>query len=298
MKNSNEQNLETVLNERTLEEDVPELKEFLKPGMKVLDIGCNCGSITEDVANVVRPGEVVGLDPDEQALSQAREIHQPDNIEYVLGDSHRLNFPDNTFDLVYSHTVVHFFLDPVAALKEQKRVTKPGGWVIISGVRDLFAAIRHPACPNWDRMWNARNRRKEIKIKDFQNSDLNPEEYLEQQKKHNPTCMNVGHRDAGRKCTGWMVDAGLKDFRVKVKAERVQYLGSKYFEPNLWDHLPRDDDNTPFERQVKLQNAELVNAGLIDGETLDKARQELDAWYKDPHAFNFNILIFVAGKVD
>ncbi len=75
----------------------------------------------------------------------------PTILSTIVGDSHALDFADGTWDLVYSHTVVHFFLDPVSALKEQRRVTKPGGLVIVSGVREMVYSMRFPACPNWDK---------------------------------------------------------------------------------------------------------------------------------------------------
>ena len=117
---------------RTLERDIPELKAYLWPGAQVLDIGCGSGTITLDVAAAVCPGEAIGVDPDDGQVKVAREwlTQHPGagNVSFQVADSHALDFPDNKFDLVYSHTVVHFLLDPVAALKEQKRVTKPGGW--------------------------------------------------------------------------------------------------------------------------------------------------------------------------
>ncbi len=123
---------------QTLDQDIPELHDFLQTGMKILDNGCGDGDITMGVAETVRTGEIIGIDPDEETLVIANQQRPfADNIKFRVGDSHALDFADDTFDLVYSHTVVHFFLDPVSALKEQRRVTKPGGLVIISGVREM-----------------------------------------------------------------------------------------------------------------------------------------------------------------
>ncbi len=106
------------------------------------------------------------------------------NITFQVGDSHHLEFPDNTFDVVYSHAVTHFFLDPVAALKEQKRVAKKGGWVIASGVRDI--ASRYPACPNWDKVWGAWVLFHESLLKRFQSSGDDPAKHLEQHSEAGP----------------------------------------------------------------------------------------------------------------
>ncbi len=165
------------LSERTLDRDIPELKKYLRQGLKVLDIGCGPGTITLGVAAAVEPGQVVGIDPSEEYLAEAREwaaeVEHAGNITFMVGDSHSLDFPDNTFDIVYSHTALHFFLDPVGALKEQKRVAKGGGWLIASGVRDEMASPRHPACPNWYQVWQAIERYQQSQLKMFQSSGDN-----------------------------------------------------------------------------------------------------------------------------
>ena len=138
---------------RTLDEQIPELKPYLKPGAKVLDVGCGVGSITLDVAQAVKPGEVVGIEPVEytvQVASQLAKDRKVSNVSFEVGDSLSLRFPDETFDIVYSYTVLHYFFDPERAVKEQKRLTKKGGWVIAAGVRDAGLVRRYPLCPAWE----------------------------------------------------------------------------------------------------------------------------------------------------
>ncbi|GAJ13721.1 unnamed protein product, partial [marine sediment metagenome] len=171
---------------RTLDADIPELKPFLKPGAKVLDVGCGTGTITLGVAEAVKPGEVVGIDPGEDRIEVARDwaaqVAHPGNITFQVGDSHHLDFPDNTFDVVYSHTVMHFFLDPVMGLKEQKRVAKKGGWVIASGVRDMII-LRHPSCPHWDKVYEAYRRYWVARLEEYRASGKAPLAFLEEQYK-------------------------------------------------------------------------------------------------------------------
>lgn len=108
----------------------------LRSGMRLLDIGCGPGAITLDLAQVVAPGEVVGIDlaPEQieraQALAHERKIT---NVRFEQGDAYTLPFPDASFDAVFAHTVLMHLRDPLAALREFRRVLLPGG---IVGVRD------------------------------------------------------------------------------------------------------------------------------------------------------------------
>ena len=259
------------------------------------------GTITLDVARTVKPGKVVGIDPDRGSIENAREwLAQQTgvgNVSFQVGDSHTLDFPDNTFDLVYSHTVVHFFLDPIAALKEQARVTKPRGWVVVSGLREWIYSVRNPPCPNWDRYMEAGRLYSEAVLKAFQSSGLHPMEYTRQKMALNPTHMHYMDRHAGKKCAGWLVDAGLMDLRMSVKAECLRYQGSPDMEPySMWDLLPVDSPEKPIELEIALNAQKMIADGLLDSSTLQRAKKEIEAWYNDPHAFFCNILVFGAGR--
>lgn len=144
---------------RTIEESCPELIPYLRVGANVLDVGCGPGSITLGVAETVKPGEVVGIDLTADSIEKATQLaHQNgvSNVTFKVGDAHHLELPDDTFDVVYSNTVAHGFIDPVQAFREQKRVAKPGGWVIANGVRDWgFSSSRYPACRKLDQIWDA-----------------------------------------------------------------------------------------------------------------------------------------------
>ena len=287
--------------ERTLDGDIPELREYLRPGATVLDVGCGKGTITLDVAAAIKPGKVIGLDPDEQQVDVVRNwlAQQPavDNVSFQMGDSHALDFSDGTFDLVYSHTVIHFFLDPVDTLKEQARVTKPGGWVVVSGVREWAYSVRNPPCPNWDRYMEARELHSEAWLKDFRSSGLRPADYIRQKMANSLTHMDYMDFHGGKKCAGWLVDAGLKDLKIGIKAERVRYHGAPDMEPGtIWDLLPVDAPETPLERELVVTARTMIANGLLDASTLERAKDEIRVWYGNPRALFFNILVFAAGR--
>ncbi len=287
-------------NPRTLDEDIPELKPFLKPGAKVLDVGCGFGTITLGVAEAVKPGEVVGIDPGAKRVEIAREwaaqVTHPDNISFQVGDSHRLDFQDNTFDVVYSHTVMDFFLDPVMGLKEQKRVAKKGGWVIASGVRDMIS-LRHPHCPNWDKVYEAYRRYWVARLEEYRASGKAPLAFLEEQYKINPYYIFYDDMHAGRKCVEWFHKAGFVDVRIEVQPRRVKYQGSEGMEPNIFDLLVLDEPESESERQLVSDHRRMIAMGLLDEETLEGAKEEVRAWYKDPAAFQFWPEVFAAGRV-
>ncbi|GJJ12944.1 hypothetical protein Clacol_007191 [Clathrus columnatus] len=105
---------------------------YLKPDNYILDIGCGPGTITADFAALVPNGKVLGMDYVPEVLEQGRKIaveRDLKNIEFMTGDIHALPFPDNTFDVVHTHQTLQHIHDPVKALSEMRRVTKPGGLV-------------------------------------------------------------------------------------------------------------------------------------------------------------------------
>jgi len=108
----------------------------LRPGMSVLDCGCGPGTITAGLAEVVEPGTVTGIDLEPEQIERARSLAAErglDNLRFEVGDIYRLRFPDATFDAVFAHNVLEHLRDPLQALREMRRVLKPGGLI---GVRD------------------------------------------------------------------------------------------------------------------------------------------------------------------
>lgn len=121
----------------------------LKPGMRLLDCGCGPGALTLGFAALVRPGETVGIDIDpqviERAVSAAGES-MADNVRFEVGDIHRLPYPDASFDAVWAQLVLFHVPDPLAVLKEMRRVIRPGGFI---GIRDADTASEYmvPSTP-------------------------------------------------------------------------------------------------------------------------------------------------------
>jgi ubiquinone/menaquinone biosynthesis C-methylase UbiE len=116
------------------------LLPHLRPGMSLIDCGCGPGAITLELAKLLEPGEVVGIDTDRARIGQAREAAAKQNlgnVRFEVASVFELPFPDDSFDAAYENTMLQWVKDPVAASREIKRVLRPGG---VFGARDMAGA--------------------------------------------------------------------------------------------------------------------------------------------------------------
>jgi len=100
-------------------------------GLRVLEIGCGLGT---DGAQFAKAGAIyTGVDLTDAAVDLARRRFELFNLagEFRTADAENLDFVDNSFDLVYSHGVLHHTPDTVKAVKEVHRVLRPGGRAIV-----------------------------------------------------------------------------------------------------------------------------------------------------------------------
>lgn len=105
---------------------------YLKSGMTLLDCGCGPGTITLDLADLVAPGQVVGIDIEPGMIEQGKvlaEERNVDNIEFRVADILKLPFTDDSFDVVFTSAVLEHLSDPSQALEELCRVVKSSGLV-------------------------------------------------------------------------------------------------------------------------------------------------------------------------
>ncbi|WP_051580590.1 methyltransferase domain-containing protein [Pseudonocardia acaciae] len=109
----------------------------LREGLSVLDVGSGTGADTCHLATVVGPdGSVVGLDRSARMVEESRRRAGALGVpaEFVDGDAASLPFPDATFDRCRAERVLAVIDDPVAAVAEMARVTRPGGLVVVSEI--------------------------------------------------------------------------------------------------------------------------------------------------------------------
>jgi demethylmenaquinone methyltransferase/2-methoxy-6-polyprenyl-1,4-benzoquinol methylase len=102
----------------------------LESGGSALDVACGSGKLTAELARIAGPnGRVVGLDFSPQMLEVARRDHPA--IEFLEGDALKLPFDDSEFDASTIAFGLRNLSDPIAGLREMRRVVRSGGRAVV-----------------------------------------------------------------------------------------------------------------------------------------------------------------------
>ncbi len=173
---------------RTAASSAAYLLPHLRPGMSLLDVGCGPGTITADLARVVAPGRVVGIEPVEAPLAAARTLEA--DVTWEVADVYALPYEDASVDVVHAHQVLQHLTDPVAALREMRRVCRPGGLVAVrdADYASFTWAPAEPRLEGWLALY------------------------------HRLARHNGAEPDAGRHLTTWCAAAGLTDLEGGASA--------------------------------------------------------------------------------
>lgn len=234
---------------RTAENSAGYLLPALRPGLDLLDVGCGPGTITVDLARLVAPGHVLGIDraPDVLAEARAHAEHQGVSIELREGDVYELPLPDASFDVVHAHQVLQHVSDPVRALREMRRVLRPGGLLAArdSDYASFAWAPLDPWLTRWLELYRAVARR------------------------------NAGEPDAGRFLKGWVLDAGFCDVRATSSTWTYADPQSCAWWGNLWADRC----------ELSSLGEQAIAYGLSTREELGALAAAFRAWSTRPDAF-------------
>ena len=121
----------------------------LKPGERLLDLGCGAGWATrlmaQSVAGGERPGQVIGLDVSDEMIRRARATSKDqDNVIFVVGSAQQIPWDENFFDKVLSVESFYYYVDQERALAELFRVMAPLAelFILINLYRDNAYSLR------------------------------------------------------------------------------------------------------------------------------------------------------------
>mgnify|MGYP003466422549 CR=1 FL=1 len=191
---------------RTIENSAAYLAPLLTEGASVLDIGCGPGTITAEFADRVAPGRVVGVDAAAAVIERAAAQFDRPNLQFMVGDAYALPFDDDSFDVVHAHQVLQHVSDPVAVLREMRRVAKPGGVVAAREV-DYAGTFWYPRLSGLDD-WS-----------------------VLYQRVHRG---NSGEPDAGRHLHAWAREAGFDDASTTVSVWNFASESERAWWGGMW----------------------------------------------------------------
>jgi len=169
---------------RTAENSAAYLLPQLDSGASLLDIGAGPGTITVDFAE--RVGHVTATEIGESELALSRRTAEDrgvTNLSFAVEDVHALSFADGTFDVTHAHQVLQHVADPVLALREMARVTRPGG-IVAARDGDYGGFLWYPEVPEIGEWFSLYSRAARA---------------------------NGGEPDAGRRLLSWARQAGFTD---------------------------------------------------------------------------------------
>jgi SAM-dependent methyltransferase len=184
----------------------------------LLDVGCGPGTITRDLARLVAPGEVLGIDPSAEVIAQASDL-ATGNVRFEVGDVYAL---EGQYDVVHAHQVLQHLPDPVGALMAMRRLARPGGVVAVRDA-DYEAMTWYPAEPRLDRWLTL---------------------YREVARR------NAGEPDAGRFLVAWAHAAGFTDVRASASAWCYADPEDRAWWSETW--ATRTSDSTLSQRVIEL----------------------------------------------
>ena len=107
----------------------------IKPGQKIVDVGCGPGDFTRQLARLSKQkATILGIDSNEKSIRAAttdtKKARLSQCVSYELGDVYKIPLEDGYADLTCCRTLLMHLTEPLKAVKEMARVTRTGGSVV------------------------------------------------------------------------------------------------------------------------------------------------------------------------
>lgn len=240
---------------RTAENSAAHLLPHLHAGLRVLDLGSGPGTITLDLARLVAPGSVIGVDASDEVTADARARAAAagiGNVSFTVGDAYALDLPDDSVDVAHVHQLLQHVADPVAVIRELRRVVRPGG---VIALREIVygGAVWYPLSPGLSR-WM--------------------EVYQELAR------ANGGEPDAGSRLKSWAMEAGLADIRSSASVWSFETPEDREWWGGAWSERAR---TSSFATQaLETGIADDADLALISTAWRDWVDAD-DGWFAVPH---------------
>jgi SAM-dependent methyltransferase len=119
------------------------------PGTRIVEVGCGTGAT---LRRLVRRddfrGVALGIDHSQKFIAAAKGFAAQEGsagrVDFRVGDAHRLEIPDGTFDIVIAHTLISHVEDPAVVLREMARIARPGGRAVVFDGDYASMTFAHP----------------------------------------------------------------------------------------------------------------------------------------------------------
>ena len=233
---------------RTAENSAAFLLPHLRSDAEVLDVGCGPGTITLGLAR--RAGRVVGVDMSPEMVEACGALATREgvaNVSFEAGSAYELPFDGDAFDVVYAHQVLQHLADPVAALREFRRVLRPGGLVAVrdSDYDSMVHAPVEPAIERW--------------------REIVPQ----------VAAANGGEANAGRHLPGWVRAAGFVEPAVTASTTTYADAEGRAAWGGMWAVRATDSDFATH----------ATAGGFATRSDLEAISAAFRRWADQPHGF-------------
>jgi ubiquinone/menaquinone biosynthesis C-methylase UbiE len=229
---------------------------YLRPGMRLLDVGCGPGTITVGLAAAVAPGDVVGIDREPSQIERARALAAEQgltNVRFELAHAEEIPFPDGSFDAAFEHTLLEHVADPARIVREMHRVLTSGG---VIGVADgdwngfILAPHSDPVIDSlalYERVWQ-----------------------------HNGGDPRLGHRNRAI-----LREAGFVQIRTTGRTIEFDPRDSGWFADRLLSQAFADS---------------VIGFGWTDRVTLERYARAVREWGQNPDAVEIGVIVQSVGR--